>query len=409
MKKVLLYFLIANIVVSIFAPQIVTRAEELETETETVESACSVHPDGHVFNVDSEIIATKASCKNAETHYLACECEYNPKDLNYVISVGKKKDHNWIKTDTIVLKKGTCNGKTNGYHVYTCNGCKATKNGSTWKNAIDHKKVKGKTSSCHTKCAYCGKCLSKKHVYNVKSNVIYTYATTKSPAKYYYKCSCGYNPKSSKYVYSKGKKLSKEKTSFKLDIPYLSQNPSFPNGCEAVSLTSAFNYLGYNISAKKLIYNYLPMGRYGYTDPYQAFIGDPASARSGWGCFAPAIVKTANGYLKDKKASKKNKAINLSHKSFKTLAEDYLLKYHRPVIVWASIDMRPFRYRTIPIGKGKTMTWRGGNHCLLLIGWNKNNYIFMDPMRGIKKYKKSIVKKRYKQNDMQAVFIMPQN
>lgn len=393
----------------IFAEQSNTTTVDESTESkEPTADYCPLSENGHTFEVDSGIVASKATCSKAETHYLMCSCGYNPKSTKYTVSVGKNLTHVWVKNKKVVLKTGTCNGKTNGYYIYQCKLCGAKKKGTTWNNAVDHKaKYVGK-KSCHTKCKYCGKTMSTKHTYNVKSGVVYTYATTKSAKKCYYKCECGYNPKSSKYVYSSGKKLSSLPTSFKLSVPYLAQNPSFPNGCEAVSLTSTLNYLGYNVSARKIIYSYLPMGRYGSTNPYYAFIGDPGSS-SGWGCFAPAIVKTANSYLKDYGCLGKDKAINVSHTGFENLAEYYLLKYHRPVVVWGSVDMQAFRFYSIPIGGGDYMTWRGHNHCLVLIGWDKYNYIFMDPMRGIRKYSKKTVETRYKQNDKQAVFIMPQN
>jgi hypothetical protein len=57
--------------------------------------------------------------------------------------------------------------------------------------------------------------------------------------------------------------------------------------------------------------------------------------------------------------------------------------------------------------KGKKITWIRPEHCLLLIGYDSDNYIFCDPMRQEDKtvYPKSSVERAYEALHSQAVVI----
>lgn len=189
---------------------------------------------------------------------------------------------------------------------------------------------------------------------------------------------------------------------FCLDVAYLAQNPELPTGCEAVSLTTVLNYLGYEIDKCDLVDNYLPQGEIGSTNPNQAFIGSPYDAWA-YGCYAPVIVMTANAYLQQVGASER--AVDLSGTEIDTLLTQYLYKYERPVIFWASQNMEPIRQSTSWVIGGENITWRGNNHCLVLIGWSERGYIFSDPLCGIVEYDKEITALRYAENGMQAVYI----
>ena len=47
--------------------------------------------------------------------------------------------------------------------------------------------------------------------------------------------------------------------SYELSIPYVSQYPQLPTGCEITSLTEVLHYLGYYIDKEELARNYLAM------------------------------------------------------------------------------------------------------------------------------------------------------
>jgi len=191
---------------------------------------------------------------------------------------------------------------------------------------------------------------------------------------------------------------------FKLPVKFIPQNPELPTGCEAVSLTTVLNYIGYDVDKFTIVDKFLPKGPVGPTDPYLAFPGDPYSLEDGWGCFAPCIVKTANDYIES--VGGKDKAIDISHTPMEEMVEKYLFEQERPIVFWGSMGMVPHvQGPTWDLGD-RTYTWRNNNHCLVLIGWDEENYIFSDPLEGIMYYKKDIVKERYTTNDEQAVFIV---
>ena len=194
-------------------------------------------------------------------------------------------------------------------------------------------------------------------------------------------------------------------TSFCLDVEYLPQNPELPTGCEAVALTTVLNYLGYPVTKFEIVDDYLPQGTPGEVDPTNVFPGSPYT-QGGFGCFAPAIVQTANAYF-DANQFTEDEAVDVSGLSVPTLCVDYLYKYKRPVVFWGSIGMvhiwNDFEW-TID---GEQVPWRFNEHCLALIGWTEYSYVFSDPQCGIVEYDKKLVEEVYKENMENAVFIMP--
>jgi len=192
-------------------------------------------------------------------------------------------------------------------------------------------------------------------------------------------------------------------TTYQLDVAYLPQNPELPTGCEAVALTTVLNYLGYDVSKETIVNDYLPKGEVGKTDPNYAFVGNPYSIH-GFGCFAPAITETANNYLQSVDGN--DIAFNISGKDMDVIVKDYLLKYDRPIVIWASIGMAEIHNGVTWVIDGKEITWRANDHCLVLIGYDEENYIFSDPLVGITKYNKELFTKRYEQNQKNAVILL---
>ena len=91
-----------------------------------------------------------------------------------------------------------------------------------------------------------------------------------------------------------------------IDVPYISQENDFPNGCEAVSATMLLRFYGFDINTASFIDNYLdcePISisfgcKYG-PNPKYSYAGDPRSESGGLGCFAPVIIKAMNKCLKN--------------------------------------------------------------------------------------------------------------
>lgn len=201
-----------------------------------------------------------------------------------------------------------------------------------------------------------------------------------------------------------------------LNVPYIYQVDKYPNGCESVSAVMVLRYFGMPISVENYIDNYLPKGRapfrdgkdlYYADDPRKVFLGSPYS-EFGWGCYAPVIVTATNKCIDHKKLEVKN----ITGTSFDTLCRTYIDK-DIPVIVWATSGMAPLNPRkpshtwTI-LGTSEQFTWKSPMHCLVLVGYDDNNYYFNDPQQSKNyRYTKSAVLTAYSALGMQAVVIQP--
>lgn len=201
-----------------------------------------------------------------------------------------------------------------------------------------------------------------------------------------------------------------------LNVPYIYQVEKYPNGCESVSAVMVLRYFGMPISVENYIDNYLPKGRapfrdgkdlYYADDPRKVFLGSPYS-KYGWGCYAPVIVTATNKCIDHKKLEVKN----ITGTSFDTLCRTYIDK-DIPVIVWATSGMeavrptKPSHTWTI-LGTSEQFTWKSPMHCLVLVGYDDNNYYFNDPQQSKNyRYTKSAVLTAYSALGMQAVVIQP--
>lgn len=204
-----------------------------------------------------------------------------------------------------------------------------------------------------------------------------------------------------------GKKNTGEYVDTSLEQKYiimkeLLQLPSLPTGCEITSLTAVLNYWGYGVSKETMADKYLEKGKLGQVTAYEAFIGMPSST-GGYGCFAPVIQRAANKYLSEQNSF--YRAYNLTGVAFEDLYKE--INQNHPVIVWATINMiEPTYYNQWKLPDG-TYSWIGGEHCLVITGYNKNtNSVYvMDPLRGNVVYDAALFKTRYEQMFSQAVVI----
>lgn len=215
-----------------------------------------------------------------------------------------------------------------------------------------------------------------------------------------------------------------------MDVEYISQEPDYPTGCESVSAVMLLNYMGANCTVDTFVDTYLEKGNiipgngtYYAPDPNVKFIGDPRG--QGFGCYAPVIVSALE------KAAPGHYVLNETGKEFSELVDTYI-KRQTPVMVWATMDMKEPRTgeswiidNSIVLGKEsefnlaekpkkddpgvETVTWVAGEHCLVLVGYDDENYYLADPYKshGIKAYKKDVVEQRYKDLNMQAVAMIP--
>ena len=198
----------------------------------------------------------------------------------------------------------------------------------------------------------------------------------------------------------------------KLSVNCILQNdaPSLPTGCEATALTIALQYDGFSAEKTDIAKTYLPkmlfytLNNIYYGADFQyVFPGDPMTSY-GYGCYAPAIVATANAYFTAQKNA--SYAENLSGTSFEDLFP--YIAAGRPVVFWGTMGMRaPETGGSWTTPEGDTATWVSHEHCLVLTGYDKNagTVSVADPLRGNVTYDLNLVAQRYNQMGKQAVII----
>lgn len=194
------------------------------------------------------------------------------------------------------------------------------------------------------------------------------------------------------------------------DVPYISQRGEYETGCESVSAVMLLQYYGFDLTVDDFIDGYLPLGDAPYRDadggwfgcdPWEAFPGDPRSS-DGRGCYSTVIERAMNGYLADSAY----RAEQLADIPLDDLCSTYIDR-DEPVLIWATIDMKaPQESLTWTAETGREITWIAPMHCLVLIGYDADSYIFNDPWAGESVfYDKQSVETAYAAQYSQAVVL----
>lgn len=165
-----------------------------------------------------------------------------------------------------------------------------------------------------------------------------------------------------------------------LQVPEILQNPELPTGCEAVSLTMALQYEGFDVDKITVASDYLI---YNYESDNMAigYVGDPFS-EEGAGCFAPAIAATALALFTDQEAS--YKAYDITETNFEDLFA--YIAAGTPVILWTTMYMaEPEFTRMDTEYNGRVYRWYRQEHCVVLSGYNleERTVQINDPLEGI--------------------------
>lgn len=193
------------------------------------------------------------------------------------------------------------------------------------------------------------------------------------------------------------------------NVPVIKQFPNYPTGCESVSATIALQYAKEKITVDEFIDNYLDKSSNFYyangknygPNPNETFVGNPRS-KSSFGCMAPVIEKALKKYY-----GNNDYVINATGKSLEEIKKLFIDAGY-PVLVWVSINMIDTYYTSSwYLENGEQYKWLANEHCMVLIGYDSDNYYFVDPYKGSEvMYKKDITEKRYKELGMQAVVIV---
>ncbi len=182
-----------------------------------------------------------------------------------------------------------------------------------------------------------------------------------------------------------------------ISVPYIDQSVKYPTGCESVSTVMLLQFLGVSITVDEFIENDLKKeafetrnGELFGPDPRECFVGSPYDDES-FGCYAPVIKESLEHVL-----GEEYRVLNKTGTDTKELIRDYIDR-GMPVIYWACINMRePIVGPEWKLKKtGETFTWISNEHCMLLVGYDEENYYFNDPYEnhGVIGYPKAVVEK----------------
>ncbi len=232
-----------------------------------------------------------------------------------------------------------------------------------------------------------------------------------------------------------------------IKVPYIDQTKEWPTGCESVSAVMLLQYLGFDISVGQFADHFLrkaPLyekdGKLYGGDPRKVFVGDPSDDQS-MGCYAPVIREalervlcSAAEYMPGRGTEKKAgdgavsgqgetdiqrefglrdgrwqdiwSPVDLTGVSADALLKEYI-EYDVPVIFWASIDLKETYAgpEWVIADTGEIFEWRSNEHCMLLVGYDEENYFFNDPWHGhgTIAYEKKLVEKRHAEQYEMAV------
>ena len=169
------------------------------------------------------------------------------------------------------------------------------------------------------------------------------------------------------------------------------------------------NYWGETITVDSFIDDYLPKSTNFYTkngiyygpSPYEYFIGDPRTEQS-YGCMAPVIQHAMDTYYGDNSPVR-----NVTGLSLEELCRRYI-DNDQPVLVWVTIGMvETYLGTSWHLEDGSVFSWPVNEHCMMLVGYDKNYYYFNDPYTGkLKKYAHWICEDRYNKLGKQALTIV---
>ena len=194
-----------------------------------------------------------------------------------------------------------------------------------------------------------------------------------------------------------------------IPVPYLSQKGILDRGCELISAIMVLHFYGCPVGVEDFAAQ-VPTSELMQTEnglvgepPSDVFIGDP-HAVDGLGCYSPVISTAMNQFLP--RVGKH--AQTLSGVDFSLLVSQYLRR-GTPVILWVTSNMaEPSTGPKWVIRKtGETFQWIGGEHCMVMIGCDRQYCYFRDPNgpNGTVTFDRTLVEQRYQLLGSQAVVV----
>lgn len=191
-----------------------------------------------------------------------------------------------------------------------------------------------------------------------------------------------------------------------LPVAAVNQYPLLPTGCEITAAITVLNYFGDTVTLNEFADNWITKSRDFYyvdgvmhgPDPNEVFLGDPYITNS-FGCYSGAIVNAVNDNSNECFANR------IQVDNLEELCS--FIDNGQPIIVWVTMDMRePENGKSWILPSGENFTWIAGEHCMVLIGYDKQNYWFCNPGTGaVERYEKSLCQSRFSSLGCQAIVI----
>lgn len=197
-----------------------------------------------------------------------------------------------------------------------------------------------------------------------------------------------------------------------ISVPYIDQTEKYPTGCESISAVMLLKYLGFDMTPEQFIDGCLRKRDFEFHEghlygphPDDAFIGSPYNNDLGsYGCYGPVIADAL-----EKASAGACEAKVLRGAAVEELISGYIQR-DIPVVFWATLNMEPSRpgpkWRLLE--REGEFQWISHQHCLLLVGYDEENYYFNDPWmnKGCIGYEKELVCRRYEEMGKQAVVLL---
>ncbi len=199
-----------------------------------------------------------------------------------------------------------------------------------------------------------------------------------------------------------------------MSIPYVSQLPKYPTGCEAASCCMLLKYYKFNVTIDEMVEAiprknlYRKNGKTYGPDINEMFVGDPrcyyTSDTPGYGVFSPAVTKSLQKVIDQKGGG--YKAVKISGCTFQELLGH--ISNGQPAIVWATYKMKtPTEKNAWYIeGTDKYFSYPRGTHVMILSGFSDSEVVTVDPYdNGVLNFSKSTFEDRWNLLGKQAIVL----
>lgn len=166
----------------------------------------------------------------------------------------------------------------------------------------------------------------------------------------------------------------------------------FESGCEIYSAATMLHFYKMPVDEFDLVEKYVNFqpvyygGDGGYYGPdlNSAFAGD---ADLGYGAYAPAMANAINRYFEDEQSD--YRAVVVKDTTLNKLCREYI-DNNCPLMVWITTDMEmPYDFVDWTVDyvdenalfeEGDTFSWPVNEHCMVLMGYDGDNYYFSDSL-----------------------------